>query len=334
VLASGGVPLSLLGLAAYVRAHQIQIVHCTEKPRDAFYGVLLGKLTGARSVVHMHVGYGDWQSRLTRWALRHADAIVGVSQFTAQTIVDAGFPPDRVHAVCNSLDLSDGTWNPDADGLPARQALGVPETAPVVGIVARLFQWKGHADLIDAVAMVRQALPDVRLVIVGEEDRRHDPGGSYRAQLDAQIAKLGLARNVVFTGYRTDVAAPMAAFDVYAMPSIEEPFGMVYLEAMALRKPVVAWANGGALEVVAHGQTGLLAETKCVPALADALQVLLRDPALRRRYGEAGRRRVEQTFTPARMCREMIEVYSAALSAADRRSPRPTTRQGAPATRG
>jgi glycosyltransferase involved in cell wall biosynthesis len=258
--------------------------------------------------------------------MRHADAIVGVSHFVARSLIDGGCPPTRVYAVPNSLDAS--AWDPTLDGRPTRLALGIPEGAPVLGIVSRLFSWKGHGDLLDALAVVKREIPDVRLVVVGEDDPAIDPArGSYRAKLEAQVQSLGLEANVIFTGFRTDIASLMAAFDVYVMPSWEEPFGMVFLEAMAMRKPVVAWASGGVPEVVEHDRTGLLVEPKSIPSLAGAIRRLLLDPALRRGFGEVGRRRVEEVFSPQRMCQEMLEVYQSMLH-----SPRTAAGKGRPSS--
>lgn len=308
------VPISLASLASYIRRRRIQVIHGTEKPRDAFYGVLLGRLTGAKSVIHMHVGYGEWQSAHAKWALRHADGVVGVSNFVANSVIAAGIPRARVFAVLNSVDLS--SWDPTLDGSATRRALGIPDDAPVVGIVARLFKWKGHGDLLEALAIIRQEFPDVRLVIVGEDDRRAHPGrGSYRAELEAQARRLGLEGHVIFAGFRTDIPQVMAAFDVYAMPSWEEPLGVAYLEAMAMRKPVVAWANGGAPEVIVHNEAGFLCPPGSIASLADAILALLRDPALRRSFGEEGRRRVTEVLTPQRMSEAMLEVYRAILDA-------------------
>jgi len=297
----------LLALARYVRRHRIDIIHGTEKPRDACTAVLLAKLTGAKSLVQMHVSYQEWLSPPVRLALRHADAIVGVSDFTARSIVDAGFSPHRVHTVHNSLNL-DG-WVPGAQREETRRALGIDADAPVVGIISRLFRWKGHRELIDAFASVRDRVSGARLVIVGADDVRANAGGGYRTELEAQVERLGLKGCVLFTGFRTDVPQLMAAFDVFAHPSWEEPFGMVFLEAMAMKRPVVAWASGGAPEVIVDGETGLLAERGSIPSLAAGIIRLLQDSALSARFGEAGRRRVEQIFTPARMSGRMLDVY-------------------------
>jgi glycosyltransferase involved in cell wall biosynthesis len=312
-LSSAKLAVSLIRLASYIRRNHIRIIHGTEKPRDALYGVLLGKLTGARSVIHMHVAYGEWMSRATKWALANADCVVAISQFVARSLIEAGIPRQRIYVVPNALDLS--TWDPTIDGQPVRRELGIAEDAPVVGIISRLFRWKGHTYLIDALALVRNELPDVRLVIVGEDDPRAgwEVGTTFSNLLRQQAAALSIAENVLFTGFRTDVPQLMAAFDVFAHPSWEEPFGMVFLEAMAMHKPVVAWASGGAPEVIVPDQTGLLAERESVTGLAEALIALLRDPALRRRLGDAGRERVQRLFTAEIMAGTMLDAYRGTL---------------------
>ncbi len=308
--ALGGVKLvpSLFGVATYIKRNKITVIHGTEKPRDALYGVMLGKITGAKSVIHMHVGYDDWLARSVKWSLGQADAIVAISDFVKQSLVNAGYSAEKIHVVYNALDLAG--WDPAVDGGSVRQELQIPAQAPVVGIVSRLFKWKGHSHLVEAMPRVLHAVPEARLVIVGEDDPRADPGsGSYRAQLEMRSEELGIKDNVLFTGFRTDVPRVMAALDVFAHPSWEEPFGMVFLEAGAMRKPVVCWRSGGAPEVIVDGETGLLVERGNVPALANALITLLQDSALRARMGDAGRRRAAEVFTPQGMADSMLRVY-------------------------
>jgi glycosyltransferase involved in cell wall biosynthesis len=320
IAGSGPAALDLLSLAAYIRRNRIQILHGTEKPRDALYGVLLGKLTGAKSIVHLHVGFEDWLTSQAKWAIRNADAVVGVSRFVAQTAVDAGVPSDRVYSVVNSLDNLD-RWNPNIDGKAVRRSLGIPEDAPVVGINARLYKWKGHGYVLDAAAIAKREFPDLRVLISGEDDpRSHPGGGSYRAELEAQAIRLGLGDHVIFTGFRTDVAPLLAAIDVYAMPSWEEPCAVAFLEAMAMAKPVVSWRSGGTPELVVDGRTGLLAPRGDTNALASNMLTLLRHPQLRRTYGEAGRQRVVDVLNPQRMCQEMVAVYRSTLATPSRRS--------------
>jgi glycosyltransferase involved in cell wall biosynthesis len=151
-------------------------------------------------------------------------------------------------------------------------------------------------------------VPDVRVLIIGADDRLA-MWTSFTAELKVLAHDLGVLDDVIFTGYRADVPALLAACDVFALPSFEEPFGLVFLEAMAMKKPVVALDTGGTPEVVEHGKSGLLSPARDVPALAANLLRLIRDQALRERMGEYGRRQVETRFTPERMARDIEKVY-------------------------
>ncbi len=300
---------SLLGLAAHIRRHQIEILHSTDRPRDAIACVILAALTGAKSLIHVHVNYGNWMSRGVTWALGRADAIVGVSNYTARTFVEAGYRPDRVHAVLNAIEPSRWDWS--LDPAPGRASLGVPDGAPLIVSVARLFHWKGHFELLRALALVKREYPNVRLAIVGS-DFPADSGTTHKLQEHAR--ELGIGENIVFTGQRSDVSLLLAACDVFSLPSFQEPFGLVFAEAMAMKRPVVALTNGGTPEVVEHGKCGLLSPSGDIDALAANLLRLLRDPALRAQFGEYGRSRVEAHFTPQRLASDFAAHYARMLA--------------------
>jgi glycosyltransferase involved in cell wall biosynthesis len=296
----------LAALARYIRRHRISVLHSTDRPRDALSCVLLGKLTGAKSVVHVHVKCADWMGRPVLWAMAHADALVGVSRFVIRSLVEKGCRTEKTHLLLNAIDVAD--WNYRLDPSPIRAEFNLPSNAPVVACVARLFHWKGQADLIRAFALVRRELPDVRLLIVGEDDLIVT-GRSFAAELRALARDLGLENHVIFTGQRADVPALLAASDVFALPSFEEPFGLVFLEALAMKKPVVALDNGGTPEVVEHQKSGLLSSPGDIDALASNLLALLRDPVMRAQMGEYGRRQVETRFTPSQMSRDAEKIY-------------------------
>ena len=299
--AAGAIP-GFLAFARFARRTRVAVVHTSDRPRDAVACILLARAAGAKCIIQVHVGYGDWMSPLLRWALKRADALIAVSAYVEQTLVEGGLDAARIHVVLNAID-PDG-WTPDDGRDEVRRELRLPPDAPVVITVCRLFPEKGPGDLIAVLPELRQQYPDVRLVVVGDE---FIPG--YRSQLEQTARHLGVADNVVFTGRRSDVPRLMAAADVYAMPSLGEPFGLVFLEAMAMRLPVVAVSSGGAPEIIEHGVTGLLSPPGDRAQLQRHLGELLSDRDRRIEMGTAGRRRVEDRFTLPRMAADTAEVY-------------------------
>ena len=298
----------LARLVRYLRRNHIDIIHCTEKPRDAFLGYLLSRIAGCRCVIHLHVKAEGWINPLVRWAMGRADGLIGVSAFVRESILAMGYRADKTHAALNSLDLS--TWNDSFDGQTIRQEFGISPDAPLLAIISRLFHWKGHTELLRALAMVKNAYPQVMLMVVGEDDPRGAPGrGSFMSDLKILARQLEIEQQVIFTGFRKDIPQILAACDIFAMPSFEEPFGMVYLEAMAMKRPVVALDNGGAREVIEHEKSGLLSPPYDIESLAANLNRLIDKPNLRRSMGEYGRQRVESYFTPARIANEILDVY-------------------------
>ena len=317
-----GIPslFSLIGLANYVRANDIQIIHCTEKPRDAFYGQLLAKMTGAKCIIELHVKAEDWINNKVLWAMEQADGLIGVSEFVAQSIGEMGYPPEKTYFVLNAIEAD--LWDPTTDGRPIRNEFGVSDDTSLLLTVSRLSYWKGHTELFKALAKVKEQYDNFRLLVVGEDDPRAHPGhGSYTAELRELAEKLDIKDQIVFTGYRRDVAQLMAACDIYTMPSFEEPFGMVYLEAMCMQKPIVALDNGGAREVVEHNKSGLLSAPQDIDQLAQNIVTLINDSEMRMRMGEHGRERAVAYFTPERMALDTEHIYSKILNPAEQSTP-------------
>ncbi len=174
--------------------------------------------------------------------------------------------------------------------------------------VGRLDPQKGYDTLLRGAALVSRAAPEFRLWIVGETQ----VGGSgYAAMLHRLCEELRLTETVRFLGVRRDVPHLLAQADGFALASRWEGFGLVFLEAMAAAKPVVATNVSAIPEVVDDGVTGLLVPPDDPAALAEALLALVRDPALARRLGEAGRERARTRFSADAMVAQTVAVYAA-----------------------
>jgi glycosyltransferase involved in cell wall biosynthesis len=202
-------------------------------------------------------------------------------------------------------------FDPAMDGAPFRRRHGIPLDAPLVGTVGRLRPWKGQDRFLRVLARVRENVPDAWGVVVGgtpfgvEDD--------YPQQLRRLTDELGLTGRVVFTGHLDDVRLALAAMDVFVHAGDPEPFGLVNLEAMAMGKPVVAFAHGALPEIVADGETGLLVPPGDEAALAEGVVALLQDHGRRAAMGQAGRRRVQTCFTARRVATEVAQVYERIL---------------------
>jgi glycosyltransferase involved in cell wall biosynthesis len=206
----------------------------------------------------------------------------------------------------------DGTtvWpgiDPPEHTAPARLAqmrseLGLGER-PVIGVVGRLLSWKGQDKLIEAAALLRAEGLEVDVLIVGSEAHGVEPGIEQR--LRALAADLGLQDSVVFTGHVPDAAPYMELMDVFVSASDGEPFGVVLLEAMALGKPVVAVAKHGPLDIIEHGESGLLAPTNAPGDLATAIAALLNDERGRAWLATCGQNRYRAMFRRERMLADL-----------------------------
>jgi glycosyltransferase involved in cell wall biosynthesis len=163
------------------------------------------------------------------------------------------------------------------------------EAGPVILSVARQYRRKNTSALLRAMPAIRAAVPDARLRIVG--------GGPELPRLEEERLSLGLEGSVVLMGEVPDMATVRDEYrtaDVFCLPSLQEGFGIAFLEAMASGLPIVAYRCGAVPEVVPDGEAGLLAPRDDPEALANALIRLLSEEPLRHRMGEAGRRRASR----------------------------------------
>ncbi|MCU1504872.1 MAG: putative glycosyl transferase [Ilumatobacteraceae bacterium] len=304
-----GAIVSAIRLSADVRRRNIDIVHCTEKARETIFAYVVARVTGARLVVHLHVKADPWFSAPTKWVMHRADRLIAISQFVATSAIEMGYDPARVAVALNGMAPQDELASLHrSDRESVRDELGVPATTFVVSIVARLNGFKGHRQLFEAMAIVIGARQDIVLLVIGA-DGTAGIDGPVALELRQLADELGIATAVRFLGFRSDAHRLIHASDVFAMPSPGEPFGLVFIEAMAAGIPVVGIADGGTVEVVDHGVTGLLSPYLDIDALACNVQLLLDDAGLRERMGAAGRRRVETEFTADRMTADIAAIY-------------------------
>ncbi len=309
-------------LASLFRRERIDVVH-SHNWQTYMYAVLGARLAGVPVVIHGEHGHDEEAPPARRlWVKRRLAPLVtrfvAVSGNLARELEESwGIRRERIASIPNGVDLA--SFPEDADpGDPAdrdgiRRELLLEPGDEVVIHVGGMRPVKDHATLIRAFAQVRADRPRARLVIVGD-----DHGSGRRAELEALARETAVLDAIRFTGVRRDVPRLLQAGDVYVNSSLYEGMSNTILEAMAARRPVVATAVGGTVDLIRDGKTGFLVPARDADSLAKRIVALLADPALRRSLGEAGRAYVETDHGMQRM----VDAYAALYAETFGRHPR------------
>jgi len=311
VLPIGGKrPAGVRSLVAALRRHPVDVVNA-HSSTDAWLAALacawLARTRRAAPVLvrTRHVSIPVPRDYATRWLYRTATerVVTTGAALREQLIRDNGLDAARVDSVPTGIDTA--TFAP-LSRAAARRELGLPDAAPLAGIVATLRSWKGHRYLVDAMPLLRRR--DARLVIVGD--------GPQRAALEAQVGRLGLGERVLFAGQRTDVARWLAALDVFVLPSYaNEGVPQALLQAMLAAIPCVTTDAGAIPEIARHGETARIVPREDATALAAAIDAVLDDPVASAAIAERARAFVLPRFGIDIMLDRMETVFRTALAA-------------------
>jgi glycosyltransferase involved in cell wall biosynthesis len=243
-------------------------------------------------------------NHIGRWALRGAPRIVTVCRAFSADLCRLGIPASRISVRHNMVFPF---TPPPADELAALRArLGISADTHVVLAVGRLSAEKGHADLLEAVALLRASghPAPIRLVVVGD--------GPERPALEQRCAALNLSGSVTFTGQQAAVAPYYGIAGVFVLPSHSEGSPNVLLEAMAAGLPIVSTAAGGAAELVSNDETALVVDCRDPRALSRAIGRLLEDPPLAGRLAAAAQL-ASREYTPEAYTASLVSLYAAAV---------------------
>jgi glycosyltransferase involved in cell wall biosynthesis len=251
----------------------------------------------------------EWNSPAVRWLARGVRHYIANSATTLANLTSLGVRSRRVSLIYPPLDL--GVFDNRRPPALSRSGFGLDTSALCFAIVGILVPWKGQIVFLKAARRVLHRVPNARAVIVGGAP--HD-GKSYVDELKSLACDLGIADRVIFTGFRADVPEILKLVDVVVHASISpEPFGRVIVEAMAMRRPVVASRAGGPLEIIEDNRNGFLVPPGDHEALASRIIELLEDRALSARIAEAAYRDVESRFSAEKHAREVQQVYETVL---------------------
>jgi len=299
-------PMPKIGIASLAALWRWRILLADIKPdvlhinnsRPVFYAGIMGWLLGIPALFHCRVDKSD--ARLDWLLARLVDGVIANSDATAKRF--SAWSKLRVWTVHNGVDVS--AWH-QADGRKNKKPFDAEQ---VVLVVARVSRWKRHDIALDVFDRIAGTIPGLHLICVGGKDPMDE---AWWAALQQQKEVLPNAHRVHWMGEVDHAALEdwYAVADVLVLPSDDEPFGRVLVEAMFMGVPIVAFDGGGVPEVVQHGKQGILLSHGDVDGMTAAVAKLLGDAEICAAMGEAGRLRT-QAFSVARHVEKVCAVYA------------------------
>ncbi|MEO5366375.1 MAG: glycosyltransferase [Magnetococcus sp. WYHC-3] len=296
---AGKNPRALWALQRWLRNATADLL-VSHSSTDSWLAALAVRLSRPLPIVRLrHISAPVPRNRATRWLYRHGcrHVVTTGASIRSDLMARLGLPPERVTSIPTGIDLE--RYAPGSREA-ARQRLGLPQGETLMGIVATLRSWKGHADLLHAVARMNR--PATRLVVVGN--------GPQWENLHQLAGDLGLGPRVLFVGEQRDVVPWLQSLDLFVLPSYaNEGVPQSLMQAMAVALPVVSTPVGAIGELVLPGQTGFMTPPRDVAALADTLHRVLEDPDGAAAMARRGRQRVVDQFGMETMLDRMEAVF-------------------------
>jgi phosphatidylinositol alpha-1,6-mannosyltransferase len=291
-------------LAALSRSFKCRLLYLGH-PNFAPLGLLCKFLNPRVRYVVSAYGLEVWHrlSVLCRLAFQRANVVTSISEFTARKLVDVqGVDAASIEVI--PCVISADLLHANGHGPQPQSVVNSEKILLAVGRLDKRERRKGLDEVILALPQLIPTCPEVLFVIAGD--------GDDRKRLEELARERGLSDRVIFKGVVSDqeLVELYKSCDVFLMPSRQEGFGIVFLEAMAFKKPVIGGNHGGTPEVIRHNETGFLVEYGDVDGLANRIAQLLADPELRKRMGEAGRRRVEENYTFQPMRKRLLGLFA------------------------
>lgn len=289
--------------ARYLKSHNIDILHLNNSLNTNHDWMLAAKLSGTKLISHER-GISPALSRTARALGATADYVICASRAIGDPLIAQGLDERRLAVIYDGIDPSRIRATAAPERL--RSTYRIAQNDPVIGIVGNIKEWKGQETVIRATAILKKTWPGIKCLLVGAVGTQ-DP---HKAHLDRIIEEFDLVENVIFAGFQTNPADFLNIMDVVVHASVlPEPFGMVNLEAMYMKKPVISTNIGGPTEIFEDGKDGILIQPGDPTLLAQKISLLLKNPAMSEAMALNAYESVLRKFTIADSMRKIERIY-------------------------
>jgi len=310
--------LTVFRIYKFIKKENIELVHSNDF--QDIYGALASRLAGALSIQHIRlimVSPKLLRIMLTMFIGIMNNRIITVSDGVARSMFSRNGKFHKKVVTCYDWLDMDAVEHARV-GKDIRREFNIPENAPLIGVVGRLEHWKGQHVIIKASPLVVEQFPEARFMIIGGivEGRNRE---RYSEELKKLASEMGTLDRIIFTGHRNDIANVMSSLDIFVHTSVlPDPLPGVVMEAMLCARPVIGSNAGGVPEEIENGATGLLYAPGDHVEMAEAILYLLKNPAIAREMGQAGKMRAIAVFSKETLMKKMEEIYYSLLAEYDR----------------
>jgi len=294
----------LISLLKIIRKEKIDVVHA-HSGKDFGLAIMAAKLSRkVKVVLTRHMAIPMKNNLFKSFLNKKVDKFIAVSQATLESLINYNkIEKEKIILIHNGIDLNKYSSTYKQNIL--KEEYKISAEIKLIGCVGRLDKAKGQQELIKAIPMIIKKLPYVRFILIGD-----DCADGEKARLEDLIKKLELEPFVIFAGFRNDIAQVMHDLDIFILPSQQEAFPLVILEAMAQKKPVIATQVGGVGEIIKNKENGMLIEAKNTIAISKAIIYLLENKDEAQRMGQDGYQLVSKNFNLEQMVKKIETVYS------------------------
>ena len=287
----------------YFAKNRFDIVHC----HSGGYAVVAAKIAGIKHIIYTKHGIGFTEEELRKrgFLRKFRDFLVDrcVNTYVALTQYDKFVMTQILHIKADKIRVINNGIEPTFADIGPEKKMDYP----IIGTVGRLTRQKGLSYLIEALPAISKAFPRVRVLIAGS--------GEDEEYLRILAERIGVAKRIHFLGYVTNVAEVINRMDIFVLPSVWEGFPYVLLEAMLLKRPIIATDIFGVNEIVEHGESGILVRPREPKAIADAAIYLLSRRTKARTLGNSAYKRVMENFTADKTLSQIEQLYCSILQA-------------------
>lgn len=295
-----------INVVGFIIKHKIKIIHINNAPILTQW-LVASKILRVPCVAHVrgNMALGSIQRKL----VPKYDCIISISDAVTKFANMHGIDTGKFLTIHDGIDIESVKKMHRKSAKEVFESLNIPYKKQIIGVVGNIKDWKGQHVLVDAVSVLIYKYPDITCLIIGAvSDLTEDK--DYFHLLQQKISDNHLVNNVLFTGYRNDVADIISVLDVMIHTSTApEPLGRVVLEGMLFGKPVVATAHGGPLEIIENNISGILVPPGDPEMLAKAIDNILSNDEFRKKLCEQAIERVNEKFSIESNVRQIEEQY-------------------------